>query len=137
MFRWLRRVVAGSAQATVVRLDGDGTFPLQVVGESHYQEHLEALCGGRRDHSIEHTVTARVVLDDANRYDRNAVRVEVEGRPVGYLSRPDAKAYRQYLRKRRLSAAVAECQAQIRGGWARSPEDQGHFGIWLDFTLYA
>lgn len=136
---FLRRLLGlrqASPQTEVVLL-GDETFPLAVVGESKYQRDLEAICGGRTEEGVNHLVSARLVLEDSNPYDRDAVRVDISGRPVGYLNRQDAKAYRRYLRKTRDGGkVVGVCNAQIRGGWKRGEDDQGNFGVWLDLPLY-
>jgi len=66
-------------------LDGGGRFNLEIVGESHYQDALERVCGGRTGQSQDLIVSAVLVLDDNNRYDPNAVRVEIRGLTVGYL----------------------------------------------------
>lgn len=136
---FLRRLFGSSkteATAREVVLVGDETFPLAVVGESKYQENLEAVCGGRTEEGVNRLVSARLILEDSNPYDRDAVRVEVSGRTVGYLNRQDAKAYRQYLQKTGAARAIGVCNAQIRGGWKRGEDDQGNFGVRLDLPLY-
>lgn len=87
---------------------------------SKYQEDLEAICGGRTEEGVNRLVSARLILEDSNPYDRDAVRVEVSGRTVGYMNRQDAKAYRRYFQKIRAGGTVGACNAQIRGGWKRS-----------------
>jgi hypothetical protein len=123
------------ATTSEIHLPGDGGFPLMIVGESHYQDALEAICGGRSGEGADELVTAQVVLEDSNPYDRNAVRVEISHQLVGYLSRPDAVAYRVYLQARGAGVIIGICEARIRGGWERG-EDRGSFGVWLDFLLY-
>ncbi|MDR7402375.1 MAG: hypothetical protein QN155_09125 [Armatimonadota bacterium] len=125
-----------TSTAAEVTLPGNGTFPLAIVGESKYQHHLEAICGGRTEEGVDITKSARLVLEDTNPYDRNAVRIEIEGRVVGYLNRQDARAYREYLERIGAVRAIGICEARIRGGWKRGEHDQGHFGVWLDFTLH-
>ncbi len=126
-----------------VELPGDGGFKLQVVGESHYQDALEKICGPR-DTAVDDgyglgvfvDVPARLVLDDSNPYDQNAVRVEVRDQHVGFLSRGDAKAYRQFLQQQGNPTAVGVCPAQIRGGFPMREGGRAPYGISLDFTLY-
>jgi hypothetical protein len=51
-------------RATVAaNLAGPGTFEFDIVGESHYQEALEAICGGRTEESAEHLTEAVLVLE--------------------------------------------------------------------------
>ena len=42
---------------------------------------------------------ARLVREPQNPYDRNAVRVEIHGRPSGRLSREDAEDIQPWLKK--------------------------------------
>ena len=119
----------------VLGLESDDSFPLICVGESHYQAALEAICGPRSKDGEDLEVTALIALEDTNPYDPEAVRIEVGGRTVGYLSRPDARAYRRTLEAARLSETLI-CRGRIRGGWDRGEQDRGSFGIFLDLALY-
>jgi hypothetical protein len=110
-------------------------FPLRIVGESHYQETLEMLCGGRTEDGADHVALAVLYLEDNNPYDTNAVRIEICNRTVGYLDRKDARAYRAFLKRNGTPKSNGVCKAHIRGGWKR-PRSQGHFGVWLNFKLY-
>jgi hypothetical protein len=118
-------------------LRSDGSFPLACVGESHYQSAFERICGPRTaDGERGREVVASLRLEDDNPYDPHAVRVDVQGTTVGYLSRPDALAYRQLLASSSAQLQAAYFRAQIRGGWHRSSRDEGSYGIWLAFPLY-
>jgi len=118
----------------VLGLESDNTFPLACVGESHYQDALEAICGPRTEDGEDLEVPALIALEDTNPYDLEAVRIEVDGRTVGYLSRPDARAYRRALQAASLSEVLV-CRGRIRGGWDRGRDDRGSFGIFLDMAL--
>src|SRR5688572_12827291 len=91
LIKWLFRY--DSPQRTRERLSsraaGRSPAPriITVVGESFYQDAFEALAGGRTRDGHELPVTAMLIPEDGNKYDPKAVR-EVEGRHVGYLSRP-------------------------------------------------
>jgi hypothetical protein len=127
---------------TQLELPGDGEFKLAIVGESHYQAALEKVCGPHDKAADERGLgvfveePARLILDDSNPYDQNAVRVELRGEPVGYLSRGDAKAYRQYLQRQGAPTVVGLCMAQIRGGFPLDEGGRAPFGVRLDFILY-
>jgi hypothetical protein len=110
---------------------GDGLFRVEVVGESHYQDALEAICGGRTEAGVRHDCTALLVPEPTNRFDRNATRVDIDGRTVGYLPRFDAIGYRDGLQLARIPWRPLKCQAVIRGGWQRRG-DLGQFGVMLD-----
>ena len=111
-----------------VRLDTGGE--VEVRGESHYQDALEAVCGGRTEDGADHRCLAAVVPEPTNAYDNNAVRVEIEGRLVGYLSRSAAQAYQPVAERLRASGRVGIAEAEIVGGWLRG-KDRGHFGVCL------
>ncbi len=118
--------------AAEAELPGPGTYEVEVVGESHYQKELEALCGGRTEESARVKTTAVLVLDDHNPYDSKAVRVEIGGCVVGHLSRVNARQYRKKLQEAGHPGIRASCKALIVGGWDRGNGDRGHFGVRLD-----
>lgn len=93
---------------------------LGIVGESNYQAALKKIAG-RGD--VRHSCYADLVLEDDNRHDSNAVRVDIEGRTVGYLSREHALAYRQQI------GQESTCAAVIVGGDGRS------LGVWIACKL--
>jgi hypothetical protein len=113
-------------------LQGLGSYKLEVVGESHYQSALESLSGGRTRDGVEKYMQAHLVLEDTNSHDSNAVRIDINGKAVGYLSREMAIQYRNRLREAGHSQLGGVCNAVIRGGWDRGPKGQGYFGVWLD-----
>ena len=99
-FRWPTRT-----NGPLQRSDGtevllcEGRVDLDVVGESHYQEGLWRLVGGRRrpEERVRMDVYAMLMAETDNLYDVNAVSVWVQGLKVGYLSRGDAERYRPGL----------------------------------------
>jgi hypothetical protein len=113
-----------------VRPPVNAPFAIPVVGESHYQDTIEEVCGGRTPEGADRECEAELIPEDDNRYDANAVRVEIDGRTVGYLARPDAVDYRRLHRRR-----LMRCPAVIRGGWDRGVGDRGSFGVCLDLYL--
>lgn len=116
----------------MLRLEGDGTYSTDVVGESHYQRGIERVVGGRTRKSAEHYCSAVLVIEDDNEYDGNAVRVDIDGVTVGYLPAEDAPDYRQWLRREHGRVRNATCPAVVVGGWDRGGGDRGHFGVKLD-----
>jgi hypothetical protein len=117
---------------SILELNGGMQFDADVVGESHYQAALDAICGGRTEEGHEFETVATVARDDENGYDRHAVRVEIRGLLVGYLSRDDAKAFRKLLKLAGVPDVCIACPALIRGGWDRGGRDKGHYGVKLD-----
>jgi hypothetical protein len=118
-------------------LNGNGSFSLDVIGESHYQRALEHVCGGRTEASQDRVVTAVLILEDDNPYDSQAVCVTIDEWTVGYLPRQKARVFRARLRREGIRGDEFECRANIRGGWDRGDGDRGFFGVWLDVCLYA
>ena len=113
-------------------LSGPGDYFIQVVGESSYQDALERICGGRTEDGANEFVDAFLILEDTNPNDRNAVRVDIGGMTVGYLTPHFAIQYRHRLVEAGYPRLVGSCRAHIRGGWQRGDQDRGHFGVWLD-----
>jgi len=106
-------------------------YPTHVVGESHYQSALEMICGGKQEYGRgTWTDEVQLIPYDDNPYDKNAVRVDIDGNTVGHLKRADAVLYRQKYGK-----SVLPCEAIIVGGWDRGDEDRGNFGVRLNFRL--
>ncbi len=129
LFSWL---FGNSRPAVQGHLPGPGTFNVEVVGEAQYQSALSKICGGKQPNGVQHRTQATLVLEDANTYDPQAVRVDISGQTVGYLSRKDARDYRRSIRQQGYPELTASCVAIINGGWDRGQDDQGHFGVRLD-----
>lgn len=107
---------------------------VNAVGEAQYQARLEAICGGKCERGHEKEVRVFLVPEPGNPHDPDAVRVTVEGEPVGYLCRADAVAYKGPLAEIVKAKAVATCAGTIVGGWSRAGANEGNFGIWLDLA---
>jgi len=118
--------------APVANLPGPGAYALDIVGESRYQAALAHICGGRTEDGHNKIVQATLIHEDTNPHDNQAIRVDIEGRTVGYLSRENARQYRQMLQKAGHPGITATCSAVIVGGWDRGDGDTGHFGVKLD-----
>jgi hypothetical protein len=119
----------------IADLPGPGTFSVEVVGESRYLRAFELICGPRNADGEDCIVQATLVHEDDNPYDHNAVRVEIQGRSVGYLPRDTARSYRERLSQAGHAGITAECAANIRGGWDRGEGDRGYYGVWLDLPV--
>lgn len=101
---------------------------LKIVGESHYQDAIEELVGGRTEESADVEVDLSLVPESDNQYDPNAVGVEIDGELVGYLSRASAKKYRSKFG----ALTTHEWPGRIVGGWDRGGGDRGSFGVQFD-----
>ena len=116
-------------------LSGDGGFALALVGESHYRQNFDRICGKTVDGANNMIVTAVLVCERDNPHDPDSVRVDVNGLPVGHLSRAMARKYRTRLADHQLDERRRSCRAMIRGGWDRGGDDRGEYGIRLDLHL--
>lgn len=98
-------------------------WSIDVVGESKFQDNLRALKGSY-EHDLK--VTAILVREPSNTNDANAVRVEIGGKQVGYLTREMAAQYK-------LKEA-GRCSAKIVGGFLLDNGDIAHFGVKLNLS---
>ena len=100
-----------------------------VVGESHYQAAISAACGRRGSEAVRHECVAALVAEPGNQYDPNAVMVQVDGRPVGYLSREDAILYHPVIDAATRLGVVVACNAFIsaRDGGEATTTNAGVF----------
>jgi hypothetical protein len=113
-------------------------YPLQVQGESFYKKNIEGVSNYMGDDEGVNVddLIGQLVLDDANIYDTgNAVRVEIDGKIVGYLAKPVAKLYRQKLAELGIPKVIGQCYASIRGGFIKKDGEQADFGVRLDLDL--
>ena len=136
IFSKLFREQSGSELEQVVQIsDGPGQYAVDVVGASYHQEELEEICGGRTEDSQRLETVAILVLEDDNKYDKNAILVTIEGHGVGHLDRETAKSFRQQMSKATPGVKKITCQAIIVGGWDRGDGDRGHFGVKLNLPI--
>ncbi len=77
----------------------EGREDLEVVGESHYQEHLWRVVGapGSTPEPVRLDIYAVLVAETDNPHDPNAISVWINGLKVGHLSRETAQQYRPGL----------------------------------------
>ncbi len=103
---------------------------VDVVGEQHYQEALEALAVGRNAFGTRRRLlTVALVREPGNEYDVDAVRVEAAGATVGHLSRDDAPRFHAIIERLTRAGVPATCRAMLTGGWDRGSTDRGMIGI--------
>lgn len=105
-------------------------FTFEIVGEGSYQHELTKLTGGKTEAGHALFCQATLVAEPGNPHDPGAVRVDIKGLTVGYLSRQDAREYRNSLGD--AAAQPQRCKAKIVGGWMRGGGDEGHFGVKLN-----
>lgn len=125
-----------SSRKEVVVLLGVAKFEVELRVEDRHQAALEAICGPRLPEGVNRFETARLILEDKNPLDKNAVRVEIRGKAVGYLNPEEAVSCRERLRARGTPNAKGQCQAVIRGGWLSSDGRKGPYEVWLDLPTW-
>jgi hypothetical protein len=112
-------------------------FEFEIVGESFYQPALAALASPYDDSSLGSAIFKAVLVpEDNNRYDKLAVRVDINGLNVGHLSKDDARSFRRRLSSRKKTGAVTSCDAIITGGFTKRDGSQAHFGVRLDIKPF-
>jgi hypothetical protein len=125
-----------SSKKELVYLMGAAKFELEITGGEQYQSALEVLCGARVPRGVNLYETASLKLDDKTPQAKHAVRVEIRGKQVGYLSPEAASLFRQQLMARGMPKGVGQCAAVIRGGWISSDGRKGPYEVWLDFPTW-
>jgi hypothetical protein len=118
-----------------IEVSGPGAFEYKIVGEARYQRALETICGGRTEDGIKKNVQAILIPEHSNHRHKGAIRVAIQGRTVGYLSRVNAKTFRQKLKAAGYPARPAACSAMITGGWQTGLLEKGQFGVKLDLPV--
>ena len=95
-------------------LMGDDTFGLEVVGVESCQPELEEVTYNPLLEEAARIVLALLIPEDTNPYDAAAVRVQIWGRTVGYLSRADAHVFRACLGSEVQGTQRLRCRAKIQ-----------------------
>jgi hypothetical protein len=123
-----------SQKKDVVYLQGAGNYEMDIAGEEGYQAELEELCGPRQPDGVRQLEVARLVLDPKRGYsaNKNAIRVEIRGKQVGYLSVQATIHYRRYLAAKDLPNTRGQCPAVIWGGWVTPDGSTGPYYVSLD-----
>jgi hypothetical protein len=116
-------------------------YSMEIVGEAKTQKNIKEVILYKimvEKDDLEYKddkLTAALILEDDNKFDLgNAVRVDIDDKPVGYLAREDATKYRKALKKLGISNEHCTCKASAFG----KREDFGKnmfFGIWLAIDL--
>ena len=98
-------------------------YAYNIVGEQSYQNNLKKIAGPKEEESKFFECYAKVSSEPFNQYDKNAVKVEINGLLVGYLSKSEAA---------KLSSKVVNktVPAVIDGGW-KDEESTGSYGVKL------
>lgn len=99
------------------------SYIYNIVGEQSYQNNLKKIAGPKEEKSKFFECYAKVSSEPFNQYDKNAVKVEINGLIVGYLSKGEAVK----LAGKVINKTVP---AVIDGGWDDS-DSVGSYGVKL------
>jgi hypothetical protein len=109
-------------------MDRFGDIRVDVVGESHYQPAIRAACNWKPGADTLFHCMAELVPEPTNPYDRNAIKVTIDGACVGHLSRQDAMTLRPAVREAIKRQGSGICRAVIAG---RANSDTDNLGVFL------
>ncbi|MGB7368166.1 MAG: hypothetical protein WA926_04405 [Methylovirgula sp.] len=123
----------GRSIPTSRMLFGTGAHDFDIVGESFYQDALEALAGGRHIKAAHVECVAFMAPEPDNSHDETAVVVTIERRKVGHFGREHSRAVLRRLEELGIPKG-ASCRALICGGWDEGCGDTGDFGVKLDIV---
>lgn len=134
MFDWLfgkkhKDLAVSKEKAEPRYIEGNGDFLLKVVGESHYQEALDEISGGKTEEGHQLIQTAIISPEPDNSYDPDAQKVTINHHLVGYIPRNIAGKVGQKYPHGVIVRAL------ITGGWDRGYGDTGSYGVRLDLPL--
>ena len=90
--------------------------------------------GTEPEEDFEKSVTSTLVYEDENEHDPMAVRVEIGGYRVGYLSREDARSYRKQLKAKGAAGAKLACEGKITTEY-NDIDAEWQFEVWLDLPV--
>ena len=101
----------------------NASYSYNIVGEQSYQNNLKKIAGPKEEESKFFECYAKVSSEPYNQYDKNAVKVEINGLLVGYLSKGEAAK----LAGKVINKTVP---AVIDGGW-KDEQSTGSYGVKL------
>lgn len=115
-------------QSREQRLPRYGAYNVELFQSSTKQKVLLDLGGGKKYDGVYVKTSAQLVVEGTHPSQVFAVRVDISGKTVGYLSTANAKQFHKLLKN------GGTCPALIVGGWQRDRE-QGDFVVKLDLDL--
>ncbi len=108
---------------------GNGAFKLFVIVESHSQNAIAQIASTPLNNK-QSAQLAHIIPESGNEKDPFAVRIELNGKNVGYLTRDDALKFRRRLALRKIGMKATTCNAEIRGG------SKGRDGKTLSYAVF-
>jgi hypothetical protein len=109
-----------------------GNYDFEIVGENNYQANIDAILKNTKADFY----TAELVPEPNNQYDPKAVRVDINGLVVGYLSRDDARSFNRRLGNKKISGMTTICKADFTGGHMLKSGETASYGVLLDIKPF-
>jgi hypothetical protein len=139
VFQFLKKLFTrGSAKTNpspLLHWPPTGLFQLKTVGAYYYHDALAVIARNSFGENALVFCTATLIPEDTNPYDRNAIKIQIEGLHVGYLSHEDAIQFRQHFNKFSLDIQTTTCDAVISAG-ITVPDKTYNYVIELDIPPY-
>ncbi|MBY0467083.1 MAG: hypothetical protein K2W33_19255 [Burkholderiales bacterium] len=106
-------------------------YNFELVGTEFYQGELQHIANHHGNQQAATPLTAMLIPVDDNRLDDTAVRVDVDGLTVGYLSRIDSKGYHRRMAELKQKVMPTACAAMLVARAARQSGQPAQFTIKL------
>lgn len=118
-------VIARTSESNkkTINYNNSQNYTYEIVGEQSYQNNLHRIAGKKGKVSKFLEVMATATSEPSNPFDKNAVKVEINGLLVGYINKNDAKS----IAGKRIKKAIP---AVIVGGWLDG-DSEGSYGVKL------
>lgn len=109
-------------RASVLTVPRSGYFGRDVVGESNYVKAIRSAVGKKGG---EKELWVTLEREPSNKYDRNAVRVHIQGSTVGYIPREDTDEFHGLLQAAERQNVVVMAWARV---WFSGDQDGSPYG---------
>ena len=126
------------SEPAVMAVTTTGAYDCQVVGEATFQDNLIRIFGRYVRNPESKPCNVLLVPEPTNQVDALAVRVDIDRRTIGYLSKEGARKFRRKFKLDARSEQRFTCAGVVRGGWKRGwwfNRDIGLYGVWLDLPI--
>lgn len=113
-----------------------GTFEFDVVGEGNYQNSIASIVDDYDEGTSVEIFKAILIPENQNKFDSMAVRVEINNKTVGYMSKDDARSFRRRLSSKKIGIKITSCNAEFIGGFIKPDGTRANYGVRLDIKPF-
>ena len=108
-------------------------FDFELVGAEYYQAEHQHIADNHRGKQLDGLpLTAMLIPEDGNRLDDTAVRVDVDGLTVGYLSLVDSKGYHRRMAELKQKIRPTACDALLVASPSQANGTDTQYSVKLD-----